>query len=138
VKLVYISGPYSSKWAYVKARNIHRAWEAALALWAIPGVYAICPHTNTMNMDGVASPDPEEDYRKFIQADLDLIGRCDAVMMMRGWQSSRGAVLEHDLALRLGKKVFYQDRGDGPDAVADWANAQEEVEPEVIQVGPVS
>jgi hypothetical protein len=138
VKLVYVSGPYSSRLAYQKQININRAWEASLDLWSIPGVYAICPHTNTMQMDGICSwSDPEEDYKKFIEADLDLLGRCDAIFMLRGWNNSKGACRERERATQLGLRVFYQDVDDSAD-VARWASQKEEVEPEVIQVGPVS
>lgn len=33
---------------------------------------------------------------------------CDAVYLLEGWFDSRGARLELDIAVRLGKEIFYQ------------------------------
>lgn len=50
-----------------------------------------------------------EDYMK-----LDLIAllQCDAIYMLQGWQSSKGATLEHYLAKELGLKIIYQEGND--------------------------
>jgi sulfur relay (sulfurtransferase) complex TusBCD TusD component (DsrE family) len=34
---------------------------------------------------------------------------CDAVVMLRGWENSRGARIEHQLASSLGLEILYQD-----------------------------
>lgn len=35
--------------------------------------------------------------------------RCDAVFLMRGWEKSKGARAEHDVAKGRMMKVFYDD-----------------------------
>ena len=122
MKAIYVSGKYSAPAAYARHRHIHLAWEEALRLWAIPGVYAVCPHANTMHMDGITGEGPAADYEKFILADLDLLARCDAIWMMRGWQDSKGAVRERAHAYQLGKKIFYADWHDARD-VKEWLQA---------------
>ncbi len=106
MKCVYVSGPYSAPTPVGRQRNINRAWEVASRVWGLEGAYAVCPHANTANMDGAAGPD---DYEKFIEADLDLVVRCDAVLMLRGWRESRGAVRERDAAIREGMPVFHEE-----------------------------
>lgn len=109
MKAVYISGPYTAPTSLARQRNINAAWELAVKVWGIRGAYAVCPHANTAHMDGAMSSDHELDYRKFIDADLDLVSRCDAVLMMRGWENSRGSTMERAHAYSLGIPVFYEE-----------------------------
>lgn len=50
-----------------------------------------------------------EDYMKL---DLTVLIHCDGIYMLQGWQSSKGATLEHHIAKELGLKITYQE---GPD-----------------------
>lgn len=34
---------------------------------------------------------------------------CDSVYMLRGWEKSAGATVEHKAALENGKKIFYEE-----------------------------
>jgi len=40
--------------------------------------------------------------------DLHELLNCDAIYMLKGWEDSKGAKIEHNLAKGLGIKVFYQ------------------------------
>jgi hypothetical protein len=42
----------------------------------------------------------------YLRADLTLLARCDAIAMLPGWQSSRGAQMEYLLARALGMAVL--------------------------------
>lgn len=37
---------------------------------------------------------------------------CDSIYMLKGWQDSRGAKLEHHIAQELGMKIYYEDKED--------------------------
>lgn len=100
-KLAYVAGPYSAKTIFGKLRNIYRAWRAARRLWA-EGYTVVCPHMNSALMDGAISND------EFILRDLSILGKCDAVYMLKGWSRSKGARLERDYALQLGLEVLYE------------------------------
>lgn len=106
MKAVYVSGPYSAPTNYKRRLHVWAAWTTAAAVWGLKGAYAVCPHCNTEDMDGAAGVTPEEDYGKFIEADLDLVARCDAVLMLPGWERSHGARLERNRAAELGKPIF--------------------------------
>lgn len=100
MKLIYISGPYSSRWFLGKLLNVYRAWRVAKHLW-LAGYAVFCPHSNAALMDGVP-------YHRFIAGDLEILSRCDAILMLNGWRESRGARLEHDCAESVGMQVFYR------------------------------
>ncbi len=102
-KLVYVSGPYrDSRGTFYVNKNIEAAKDIAAALWEI-GYAVICPHANTHHMDGVVGSDD------FIAGDLVMVERCDAVVMIPGWDRSEGAKAE---LLHAGDKcrVFYWPR----------------------------
>lgn len=47
-----------------------------------------------------------EDYMKL---DITALIQCDAIYMLQGWESSKGATLEHHIAKELGLKITYQE-----------------------------
>lgn len=97
--IVYIAGPYSPNNGYSIDQNIQAAELLARQCWnaAIP---AICPHLNTAHMDDVNVPDV------FYAGDLAILERCDAVLLVPGWEQSFGAKMERIHALRNRIPVF--------------------------------
>jgi hypothetical protein len=51
----------------------------------------------------------EEDWKVYMSACLMAIVNCDAIYMLRGWQLSKGAKLEHTIAEELGIKIVYEE-----------------------------
>lgn len=51
---------------------------------------------------------PVGSYGEMIAADIRLLDKCDAIFMMKGWEYSQGARLEHDYAAAVGKEIIYQ------------------------------
>lgn len=62
----------------------------------------------------VVSPVVDEDdgvlvtYKEFIDHDLQLLADCDAIYMLRNWQKSKGARLEHQYARTTEMWIAYQ------------------------------
>lgn len=100
LKVVYVSGPFRGKNAYEIRQNVRAAEAVALAIWKA-GMVAICPHLNTANFQEVLPDD------RWIQGDLEILRRCDAIRMVRGWTRSKGALKELALAEGLGLPVLY-------------------------------
>jgi hypothetical protein len=103
MKVVYIAGRYRDERGefYVRC-NIREAERAALIVWIYGGV-ALCPHKNTAGLGGAHNlPD-----KTWLDGDLELLKRCDAIWMIPGWQSSSGATAEEEFAREIGIKVFY-------------------------------
>lgn len=100
LRLIYVAGPYRAKTVWGVEQNIHRARAIGAQLCSL-GAYAVIPHSNTAHFDGLA---PDEFW---LEATLELMRRCDAVMMVPGWGDSSGARAEREEALRLLLPVFY-------------------------------
>lgn len=49
--------------------------------------------------------DPTADWRTCMRADIKQLVDCDAIVMLPGWEKSRGATLEHQIAVGLGMRV---------------------------------
>ena len=98
-KLIYIAGPYRGATINETVHNIQRAREAAEAV-AKAGHYFFCPHLNSALVDGLM-PDSF-----WLDMDLELLRRCDAIYMMHGWESSAGARKERVVAEGWGKEII--------------------------------
>ena len=98
--VVYIAGPYRAETPWRVQANIRAAQEAALTIWKL-GAVALCPHSNTGQFEGECPDDV------WLVGDLELLRRCDAVLMIGAWRHSQGASAEHQLASELGLPIFY-------------------------------
>ena len=97
--VAYIAGPYRGINAFDVSRNIENARLVAAALWR-QGYYVLCPHMNTAHFDGIV------DDRVFLDGALELMRRCDLVVLSRGWAQSEGAREEIREALAIGKPIY--------------------------------
>ena len=100
MKLVFISGPYRANNIYGIVQNIRKAEAVALKYW-LKGFVAYCPHKNTALFDG-AAPDSV-----WLEGNLEILSRCDTIVMMRGWQNSEGATAELHYATLQGLEIIY-------------------------------
>lgn len=107
MKLVYVAGPFRSMNANGKSnawgvqKNVMSAMAVALEIWKA-GDVALCPHANTMffqDADGV--PDSA-----WLEGDLLMLSKCDAIVMAPGWERSSGARAELDYAFNRGLEVY--------------------------------
>lgn len=99
MKVIYIAGKYRGPNAWAVEQNIRAAEDIAAKVWAM-GHAALCPHANARHMEGVASDDV------FLAGTLELMRRCDAVVLVPNWRDSEGARAEVAEAERLGIPVF--------------------------------
>lgn len=100
MKVAYVAGPYRSKdGPYGILQNIRAAEEVAGELWRL-GFAAICPHKNTAMFDG-AAPDSV-----WLEGDIEIMRRCDFVVMVPGWRQSAGAAFENEIAKKRGMPVY--------------------------------
>ena len=106
MKLIYIGGPFRSPapngqqnhWGI--QTNVMRAMALALEVWQ-RGHAALCPHANTMFFQNAA-----EDA-VWLAGDLEMLRRCDAILLTENWEQSAGARNEVSAARQAGLPVFY-------------------------------
>ena len=98
--VIYVAGPFRGSDAWAIEQNVRQAEALALEVWRSGGA-AICPHANTRFFQG-AAPD-----RVWLDGDLEILRRCDGVLMTPDWKRSEGAKAEHGVAHASGLPIFY-------------------------------
>ena len=99
-KVVYVAGPFRGPDSWAIESNIRRAETLALEVWR-HGAAAVCPHANTRFYQG-AAPDSV-----WLDGDLAILAKCDALLMTPDWERSSGARAERDFARERNIPIFY-------------------------------
>lgn len=100
--LIYVAGPYRAATRAAIAQNIAAARQVGLAAARL-GWYPAIPHSNTSHMDHYA-PELGDDY--WLRGTMELMERCDAVVLVAGWENSQGTLGEITRADELHIPVF--------------------------------
>ncbi len=98
---IYVAGPYTPADGREETRleNIGLASETAKFLLTL-GHTPFCPHTMTAGWEDVCS------WEDFLRMDIEWLRMCDAIVLLPGWQTSRGARMEYEEALKEGLVIF--------------------------------
>jgi len=96
--ILYLAGPYSGD---IDA-NIQAARKIAIELWEA-GYTVFCPHLNTAHFE----IDCKCTYLEYLNGDMEILRRCDALVLMPTWESSKGAQTEKMLAEIHGISIYY-------------------------------
>ena len=85
--IIYLAGPIRPKNGQTLRGNVEAAKTVALELWR--GGYAvICPHANTDLPTELADKECEQSV--WLNGDLEMVTRCDAMVVLPGWEASAG------------------------------------------------
>jgi nucleoside 2-deoxyribosyltransferase len=98
-QVIYVAGPYTAETDFKRLENIKKADEVTARLWHM-GYYAVCPHKITAFYGGLC------DEQIFIEGGLEILRRCDAVVLVEGWERSGGTLGEIEVAMELHIPVF--------------------------------
>lgn len=104
IALVYLAGPYTAPTLWGQQQNQWRAEVVARRVAAV-GAYPVTPH--------LCTPPEFGDLQTpgwWYAATLELMRRCDAVLLLPGWSRSTGARAERAEAERRGLPVFLHVR----------------------------
>lgn len=106
--LIYVAGPYTGDSYSEIHDNIVKAEYAAMRLWK-NGYAAITPHLNTAHFEKYE--DDNLNYNVWIEGDMEILSRCDVIFMLKDWTKSKGAVREHEWAIKNDLSVYYEEEG---------------------------
>ena len=101
MKIIYVAGAYRNKTEWGLIENIRHAEKEAIKLWQ-EGWAVICPHKNTAHFGGLCPDDT------WLKGDIEMLKRCDAIYMLKGWQKSEGANMELATAKNSKLEVIYE------------------------------
>ena len=119
IPLVYVAGPYRAASRDAIARNIAAARQLGIAAAAL-GWFPVIPHANTAHME-LDLPGLGDDF--WLAGTLEMMERCDAVVLIPGWQNSAGTRGEIIRAEELGIPVFRTlDALPSASVFLDWAS----------------
>ncbi len=48
-------------------------------------------------------------WENYMRGDIELLLSCDGIYMLKGWEKSKGAKLEHEIATALKIKMMYEE-----------------------------
>lgn len=99
IPVIYVAGPFRGPSAWAIEQNIRVAEEWSLEIWRAGGA-ALCPHCNTRFFQGAA---PDEVW---LDGDIAILEKCDAIFMVPGWTNSTGACAELAHARKCGIRKF--------------------------------
>lgn len=99
MKVVYVAGRFSAPDQWQRARNVRAAETLAFAVAEV-GAMPLNPLANTANFFGTL----RDEF--WYDGTLELMRRCDAVILVPGWGGSKGVKLELEEAKRINTPVF--------------------------------
>ena len=99
MKVIYIAGPYRGKTIHETLENIRKAEKVAIKYWQM-GHAVICPHKNTALLDGTCK---EETW---LTGYIEIMKRCDTVVLVPGWKESEGSIAEYMVAVHEDKEII--------------------------------
>jgi len=116
--MIYIAGPYSGKTSSETSVNITRARTAAM--WCAKNLIRFfCPHTHTAHFEIAVPGTPKEFYYAL---DLKIAEICTAIMLLKNWEASVGAMKE--LAFFADKKLPIFLFPVHSDTILEWAKKE--------------
>jgi hypothetical protein len=104
MKIIYVAGAFDHPdKIHGVERNIISASEVALRCWAA-GWSCISPHKNTSGFQHTLIK-----HDVWMKGDLEILSRCDAILMLQGWEDSPGARVEEEYARIRGLEIYFYD-----------------------------
>lgn len=99
MKVIYVAGRFTAPDTWQRMRNVRRAEALGYAVAEL-GAMPLIPHANTANFDGTFS------IEFWYEGTLELLRRCDAMILVPGHEGSKGVASEIAEAKRLHLPVF--------------------------------
>lgn len=105
---IYISGPITS------LQKLGEDWKApfiaaSAALRRLGFRQIFNPVDIAIGVEAVAETFRRKaTYGDYMKSDIEMLLKCKSILMLRGWENSRGAQLEYQIADAIGIEVLYE------------------------------
>lgn len=110
MKVMFVSSPYSADTDEGIDDNILKAEKVSTALMS-KGWYVITPPKNTGRCEKYKFLSGEEGYKFLLAMYIEILSRCDAIIMCKGWKESEGCRGEYKFAMENGIHIFFEEDG---------------------------
>lgn len=117
--LAYVAGSYRAKNKVGVIKNIIAARKVAKELWKL-GYAVICPHSNSALFSGI----PE---KTFLDGDVEILKRCDVMVLLSGWEESEGTAGEIEVAIANNITIYEWEDGELTQLEFDYVEDVEEL-----------
>ena len=101
--IIYVAGPYNGKDPLDVKQHILNASKVSIECWK-RGWACICPHKNSSGFESYE--DDKLTWETWINGDLEILAKCDAIVMVDDWHESKGALIELEFAKEKGIIIF--------------------------------
>ena len=109
MKLIYVAGKHTADTHSGIGDNIRKAETLSIKLfnknWSV-----FTPHKNTAHYE-IYDAVSHLDFDFWMKVDIEVLSRCDAIIMLKNWQNSRGSKVEHEYAQKHNIRIFYEEDG---------------------------
>jgi hypothetical protein len=99
---VYISGPITGVKDYDEAFNIRAKMLRRMGYLVANPVEFSIPLEERIRKNYNREPT----YQEYMEVCINQLWDCDAISMLENWEASKGARIEHDLAVACGKSII--------------------------------
>jgi hypothetical protein len=114
LKIIYVAGKLTGKDNFEISRNVRAAEDVAMEVVKL-GAMPLIPHANTgLNFFGTAT----EEF--WYEGTVELMLRCDAVILVPGWTRSKGVALVMNAAQAKLMPIFAT-----PEELGAWLRGDE-------------
>jgi nucleoside 2-deoxyribosyltransferase len=102
--IIYLAGSIRPHGNQTLEGNVATAKQLALDLWK-KGYTVFCPHANSDLPISLA--DKEVEAQRWLNGDLEILSKCDALVVMSEWNLSQGTIGEMVHAKKLGIPIYF-------------------------------
>jgi len=122
IRLIYVAGRFNADTGLARRDHVthamrHAAW--VLRQFGVQGLYPVVPHAQGEHLVGIGAE------HIHYAGTLEIMRRCQAVLVVPGWEASKGTLAEIKEADTLGLPVFFAGQPHTEAEIREWLRPRE-------------